>query len=764
MFLRQLFRTPLLLLSCCLCCHAPQAFADVQTYEKALPAKPVVITSSDAAVAVGSYAAVLKNDLRSLTAQEVHSLPSVFESVKETIINYGFTNAAIWIRFSVLNPSGERCFLQVYNAPLDTLDVYIPRKDGTFFHKRYGSDILGSREFSSTYPVLALEELDSANTEPVTVYVRAVSFGVMYLPVEIAGTQAVIRSSLYYQWFNAISFTVLIVLVVYNFFIFLSVRQFSYLLYVLYGMAVALFFSYQKGYLFLLFGEPFACWMYSIPAMPNILVSLPAALICLFAASFLHTREILPRMHKILMVMILFFACNIALESLTGLGLARKALSFLVMIASITTLICGIMAFRKNYAPARYYLIGWGTWLVATVMYAMMVERLLPTTRFIEIVLQLGASSEAVLMSFALGDRINLLRKALSQERQQYAVSERERELEHKRNTELAEANEQIKKQRDEINDYTLTIEAANLELHQINDRLIAQQTLLEHRATEIETMNDQLQRQNNQLHTLNEEKNEFLGIAAHDLKNPLTGLRGMLEILDVDDELPRDYRAKMLTVMRTSVERMFEIVSKFLDVNAIEQGVVIPNAEAFVVMPLAQSVIGNYALPAADKHIRISVSGDENAECYADKHLTLQVLDNLVSNAVKYSPFGATVRVHVRSDISSYTDVLSHYKDVAEGLQRKHTFLLVQDEGPGITPEDREKLFRKFARLSAKPTGGEHSTGLGLSIAKRLVDAMQGHIWCVSEPGKGATFAVAIPARTEESFAPEVEGVNIKR
>jgi signal transduction histidine kinase len=724
------------------------SFAETQL-PAPLAAKPVVLTNSDAAVPVGKYAMVLENVQRSLTAEEAHSLPSVFMPIKGAIVNYGFTNSAIWVRFSVLNPSGERCFLQVYNAPLDTLDVYIPRKDGTFFHKRYGSDILGSREFSSTYPVIALEELDSATTEPVTVYVRAVSFGVMYLPYEIAGTQAVIRSSLYYSWFNAISFTVLIVLVVYNFFIFLSVRQMSYLLYVLYGLAIALFFSYQKGYVFLLFGDEFACWMYSIPAMPNILVSLPATLICLFAAAFLHTHEILPKMHKALMVIVVLFAFNIALESLTGIGLARKTLSFLVMIASVTTLISGIMALRKGYAPARYYLIGWGTWLVATILYAMMVERLLPTTRFIEIVLQLGASSEAVLMSFALGDRINLLRKTLSTERQQRAISERERELEHVRYNELEEANAYIKKQRDEINDYTLNIEAANLELHQINDRLTTQQTLLEQRATEIETMNNQLQHQNNQLHTLNEEKNEFLGIAAHDLKNPLTGLRGMLEILDTDDDLPRDYRNKMLTVMRHSVERMFEIVSKFLDVNAIEQGMIIPNSESFVLMPLAQSVVGNYALPAADKHIRINVSGDENAECHADKHLVLQVLDNLISNAVKYSPFGASVRVQVRTELPEQFLVQSPHENVRESYQR-HTFLTVQDAGPGITAEDHEKLFRKFARLSAKPTGGEHSTGLGLSIAKRLMDAMLGYIWCVSEPNKGATFIIALPLRTD--------------
>ena len=109
-----------------------------------------------------------------------------------------------------------------------------------------------------------------------------------------------------------------------------------------------------------------------------------------------------------------------------------------------------------------------------------------------------------------------------------------------------------------------------------------------------------------------------------------------------------------------------------------------------------------------------------------------MQVLDNIISNAVKYSPHGKNVFVRIKSDNDAVR-------------------VEVQDEGEGISPDDMKKLFGKFARLSARPTGGEHSTGLGLSIVKKMVEAMNGRVWCESELGKGATFIVELPVATTE-------------
>jgi signal transduction histidine kinase len=126
----------------------------------------------------------------------------------------------------------------------------------------------------------------------------------------------------------------------------------------------------------------------------------------------------------------------------------------------------------------------------------------------------------------------------------------------------------------------------------------------------------------------------------------------------------------------------------------------------------------------------RIELHFEENnrpSMVAADTTQLVQIMDNLVSNAVKYSPSGKNIYVRVYQVDSRVR---------AE----------IKDEGPGISAEDQKRLFGKFARLSARPTAGEHSTGLGLAIVKRLVESMKGEVWCESHPGDGAAFIVELP------------------
>jgi signal transduction histidine kinase len=235
----------------------------------------------------------------------------------------------------------------------------------------------------------------------------------------------------------------------------------------------------------------------------------------------------------------------------------------------------------------------------------------------------------------------------------------------------------------------------------------------------------------NERLVHLNNEKNEFLGIAAHDLKNPLTVILangGVLKILKDPSEI-----SKQADMIISAAERMRHLITNLLDANAIEEGRFASNLERCDLNKLVQTVVDQNAPAATQKQIAIRVGLAENIEVRTDRLAAMQILDNLVSNAVKYSPLNSTIHIHTLPE-----------KDYA--------LVRVRDEGPGISEADQKKLFLKFSRGSARPTGGESSTGLGLAIAKRLAEALSGRIECQSTAGAGATFTLRLPLASAEA------------
>jgi ligand-binding sensor domain-containing protein/signal transduction histidine kinase len=266
---------------------------------------------------------------------------------------------------------------------------------------------------------------------------------------------------------------------------------------------------------------------------------------------------------------------------------------------------------------------------------------------------------------------------------------------------------------------------------------------------------NKEITRQNETLTLLNQEKNEFLGIAAHDLKNPLTAIMMSSSIVkQYHSKMTADEVIEQMEHILITAKRMKDTILNLLDINSIESGRFKFSAIAMNMVEVVNDVVEGYYLRAKDKEITLHFNTEtDEIMTFADRNAIMQVLENLISNAIKYSPLGKNVYVNI---ISSTTDQMPTLFARAEEaleqipMEQKHVRIEFQDEGPGISEEDKQKLFGKFAKLSAKPTGGEHSTGLGLSIVKKIVEAMHGRVWCESEFGDGtptgATFIVELP------------------
>ena len=263
---------------------------------------------------------------------------------------------------------------------------------------------------------------------------------------------------------------------------------------------------------------------------------------------------------------------------------------------------------------------------------------------------------------------------------------------------------------------------------NEANKAILQQQALLEDQAHEIQQANIELHRQNEELATLNTEKNELMGIVSHDLKNPIGAVRSYAELIQSGIFTGNDVPEVAQHILHVS-DRMMDLVKNLLDMNHLESGGFQVNMVNFDVAPIVEAAIDQYRTPAEAKNIMLHFSNEaaDKGIIFADEQVMMQVLDNLVSNAVKYSPLGKHVFVRV--------------------LRRNEVIRIeVKDEGQGISEEDMKKLFGKFQRLSTVPTGGEHSTGLGLSIVKKMVEVMNGRVWCESEFGNGATFIVELP------------------
>jgi two-component system sensor histidine kinase/response regulator len=244
----------------------------------------------------------------------------------------------------------------------------------------------------------------------------------------------------------------------------------------------------------------------------------------------------------------------------------------------------------------------------------------------------------------------------------------------------------------------------------------------------ELKHARDTIVRYGQELRRLNEEKNEFMGIAAHDLRSPLGTINGFAELILDDATMARPEVEDSARRIRDTATRMAEMVQNLLDANRIERGEMELNVVPTDLGALVASVVEAQRPRALAKSQTLRLEGLTGpVQAVIDPSVTVQVIENLVSNAVKYSPPGKNIFVRLLQP--------------AEAVRCE-----VQDEGPGLSAEDQKKLFGKFARLSAKPTGGEHSTGLGLSIVKKMVEAMNGRVWCESELGKGATFVVQFP------------------
>jgi two-component system sensor histidine kinase/response regulator len=237
------------------------------------------------------------------------------------------------------------------------------------------------------------------------------------------------------------------------------------------------------------------------------------------------------------------------------------------------------------------------------------------------------------------------------------------------------------------------------------------------------------LKRARDELKQLAEDRDELLGILTHDLKNHLGGMDMSAQLLRDRTEAMADPKLRLMAEnISVSSSQMLTFVKEFLANASADHGLSLKTGSVNL-SDVAARAAQQHQEAARRKQLVIKALLPPNGTfVQADVAALNQVLDNLLSNAIKFSPPGKQIRLTVSPPDARYVECQ------------------VQDEGPGFSEKDKMRMFHRYGRLSARPTGGEPSTGLGLSIVKKLVLAMQGELACESTPGNGATFAFRLP------------------
>ena len=265
---------------------------------------------------------------------------------------------------------------------------------------------------------------------------------------------------------------------------------------------------------------------------------------------------------------------------------------------------------------------------------------------------------------------------------------------------------------------------------------------VVESRTKELVHTNEHLHLSNQHLKKLSERKSELLGIAAHDLKNPLSGMLGATEIISMalkDSINGKDVDLNTAYTMCQHIDKagrgMADALNDLINSEAMESGRISLVPSVINISEIAQKVVLLNQTQATSKSISISVDIEEGAHVFGDPLRLQEAMDNLLSNAVKYSPVGT--RIWVSLGVQTQDD----------GVSLDAVFM-VKDEGPGLSDSDKTKLFGRFQKLSARPTAGESSSGLGLSIFKKLIELHNGTVFFESELGKGSVFGFKIAAK----------------
>ena len=631
---------------------------------------------------VGQGVEYIRDESKSLTLRQV-TLPSQsWQTYEKDVLSFGFDNAAYWARFSVTSQASEEksLLLEIAYPILDDIQIYLFSDAQPPQSLSLGDTLPFSNRPIDHHNFLLPLELQPDET--LQVYVRVSTMSSMQVPFVLWNTDAFYKSRTRYTMGQGLYFGMLLVMAIYNLFIYFAVRHRSYIYYAGSVVGMMFFMASLHGFGF----------QYLWPQSPRINEWAVVAFLGFFgscACAFTLTFLRLHRHSRVLYNVMMFHLVAYVLVLISAFVLPyRAAILFAVAVgfsACVSAAIAGIVQLHKGQREARYYVLAYGSLLLASVVIALNKMGILPRVFFTEYAMQISSMMEVVLLSFALADRINIER------RQKYAAKQQAVELE--------------KKARDEHERYLQFQFESKVEELKSQQKVVAAEA--ESRA-----------------------KSDFLATMSHEIRTPMNGVLGMADLLKstrLDDE-----QKQYLDVINSSGKALLNIINDILDYSKVAAGKMQLESIEFDLKNVCEECLSVFNPSAEEKNIELRLHYHPSTPSHikSDPTRLRQVILNLLSNAMKFTEAGSI-------ELFVAPETQQEAKKRGQSLLRFE----VKDTGIGVSDELNSQLFEAFSQADSSVTRKFGGTGLGLSISQRLIELMQGQIGVHGQPGEGSTF-----------------------
>lgn len=589
-----------------------------------------------------------------LALQDIMALPSnAFILQQQHAPSCGLENqGTLWLKVSLVADHNEEILAELAFPTLRDVSFYALRNDTIVAEYHTGfAHAFGDRPFAANNYVFPLQ---LSKADVTHIYMQVQADGPLIAPLIFWEKEAHTKNVLYSHSLMALYFGLVIALGLYNLILYFNMQDNTYLYYTLHLVFIGWFQSSMMGYTTMyLWGDSEHYLRY---VEPLLLACCAMAVVFQFTRKFLHIDQISKRLDNLLKFLAIGSIGYMALFFILPLKFAIVSMFVCYFGCVLLWMSTAIYAFMKGVRAARYFLVGWSILLAGSVIQNQMYQGMLPYNLFTVQAILFASSIEAILMSIALADRINLMRR----------------------------------------------------------DKAEAQQLALE------------ASQQSNSL------KDQFLATISHELRTPMNGVLGALELVDYQSLKAEDRHA--IQVARLSSRRMLTMINGILNYTEAQLDSTLVNKRTFKIPYDVKDLMDHLQQACASRHLQstINVYFDHEEAFYGDIEKIRTLILHLTENSLKFTTTG--------------TINMDFWVTDTEQDQKCNLSFRIRDTGVGISQDHQEEIFQAFNQLDGDYNRQRGGLGIGLALVKQLVSILNGDISLQSSPGNGTEFTITLP------------------